>query len=643
MGLYNYLTSKLKPKNFEGGNRFNLMDIWDVNIKFDPSFKYSEDDTVFYSAGIFVKNSEMSGYVAGTLPTDETYWDRYTSKNQFTDALKTKLDNIVNSFLGIYANGTALATAHPSPSPGSWANVTGTGTVWFWDNDDELWEDSGSSAPNVVVEDRLDSTSTNNALSANQGKVIWDYVSALVLDEDNFASDSPTKAPSQQSVAAYIATQLSNYILSSEKTDTIAEDSTQLVEGGAIFSALATKVDKVEGKGLSTNDFSNDYKQTLEELAINNGVILPEVGLSPIHTSLQAIQTFDSFWKQNLSAVLFEDLLFALAESGNSPNRYIVYVINPNGYTPEFPSEWTIYGDAWNVSKMMRLMLYYDGERVEVVKKQLNEDAPDVLAPVLSGAGVSSITDTAANFDITTNEDDTTVYWALYPTADSQHTKGEILAGTGSVDFGSVTGNTGALQSAMDSMTAETAYKVHYYGEDNNGNETGLFMSESFTTSTAATPIVWANISSNLTVNGSIISKVSNNNSWGDTAESNASYNAPFAVGASIYAPNKKVMFGICQSQNPTDYTDFKIAVFLRDTGNLEQIYVDGVPDGSVPIDSYSAGDAIEIEVDADNDAHIKIRGQIVHTVENIPDVSYYLATDHNETGGGFENAEISS
>lgn len=60
-----------------------------------------------------------------------------------------------------------------------------------------------------------------------------------------------------------------------DSTNEVTEDSTDLLESGAAFTALADKVDKESGKGLSTNDFTNALKTKVEDSADNisvNGV-----------------------------------------------------------------------------------------------------------------------------------------------------------------------------------------------------------------------------------------------------------------------------------------------------------------------------------------------------------------------------------
>ena len=50
-------------------------------------------------------------------------------------------------------------------------------------------------------------------------------------------------------------------------TNEVTEDSTDLLKSGAAFSALEDKVDKENGKGLSTNDFTDALKTKVEDSA----------------------------------------------------------------------------------------------------------------------------------------------------------------------------------------------------------------------------------------------------------------------------------------------------------------------------------------------------------------------------------------
>ena len=62
----------------------------------------------------------------------------------------------------------------------------------------------------------------------------------------------------------------------------LSPDSTNPVQNATIYHALNTKVNKVDGKELSSNDFTNEYKQKLDNIEINaNNYIHPESSVLP--------------------------------------------------------------------------------------------------------------------------------------------------------------------------------------------------------------------------------------------------------------------------------------------------------------------------------------------------------------------------
>ena len=56
--------------------------------------------------------------------------------------------------------------------------------------------------------------------------------------------------------------------------DSLSEESENPVQNKVVTKALSNKVEKIDGKGLSTNDFTNEFKEKLED--INNGITLTD-------------------------------------------------------------------------------------------------------------------------------------------------------------------------------------------------------------------------------------------------------------------------------------------------------------------------------------------------------------------------------
>lgn len=69
---------------------------------------------------------------------------------------------------------------------------------------------------------------------------------------------------------------------------------TNYATAAAVSTQLNTKVDKVDGKGLSTNDFTNTYKTNLDELMSQSHNIfssLTEIGITKFPTTMSAVDS----------------------------------------------------------------------------------------------------------------------------------------------------------------------------------------------------------------------------------------------------------------------------------------------------------------------------------------------------------------
>ena len=104
------------------------------------------------------------------------------------------------------------------------------------------------------------------------GKV--DKVSGKVLSDNNFTNaqkDKLTNLADIYGVGANLTLDPETNILSANAQpitidDEMSSSSTNAVQNRVITSALGDKVDKVSGKGLSTNDFTNAYKDKLDSI-----------------------------------------------------------------------------------------------------------------------------------------------------------------------------------------------------------------------------------------------------------------------------------------------------------------------------------------------------------------------------------------
>ena len=132
---------------------------------------------------------------------------------------KSKLEGLVDGYLGYYATSEALIAAHPTGESGQFASVGSTDTIWAWDSDTSSWVNTDtntvtvswnnvsgkpnfaavatsgsytdlSDKPTIPVVDAELSDSSENAI---QNKAVANAVDALVpkLGFTISASDSP--------------------------------------------------------------------------------------------------------------------------------------------------------------------------------------------------------------------------------------------------------------------------------------------------------------------------------------------------------------------------------------------------------------------------------------------------------------------
>ena len=99
--------------------------------------------------------------------------------------------------------------------------TSGTGSVIV---NDTFQIGSGAGVTTILDEDTLSSNSATALATQQSIKAYVDAQTLSLIDEDNFSTDSATRPPSQQSVKAYVATQ----IATKDNSDEITEGSTNL-------------------------------------------------------------------------------------------------------------------------------------------------------------------------------------------------------------------------------------------------------------------------------------------------------------------------------------------------------------------------------------------------------------------------------
>jgi len=111
-----------------------------------------------------------------------------------------------------------------------------------------------------------------------------------------------------------------------------------------------------------------------------------------------------------------------------------------------------------------------------------NNGGSGVNVPVMTSGIVNNIAQTTADF-VTEFNRAGTIYFAILPTASAAPSIEDIIAGTGATDYGNIDTNGLTIETAnVIGLTAATAYKAYYFGRDELGNDTPVYMVSEFST-----------------------------------------------------------------------------------------------------------------------------------------------------------------
>lgn len=149
---------------------------------------------------------------------------------------------------------------------------------------------------NTELVDNLTSTDTTKALTANQGKVLNDKINAITTDMGDLGAGDMMKATYDSDNSGVVDNaerlggELPSYYVSTEQLENELSQVNKNISNG-----LDGKVDKVTGKDLSTNDFTNDLKTKLEgiEAGANKTVTddtLNTTSTNPIQNKVVALK-----------------------------------------------------------------------------------------------------------------------------------------------------------------------------------------------------------------------------------------------------------------------------------------------------------------------------------------------------------------
>ena len=209
------------------------------------------------------------------------------SSNDFTNALKTKLENIENGANKITVDST-LSSNSSNPVQNKVINTAlnnkvdkisgkGLSTNDFTDALKTKLDEIEAKANKIIIDTSLSSSSTNPV----QNKVIYnslnnkvDKVSGKSLSTNDFTNDLKTKLDG-------ISAGANKTVVDSSLSST----STNPLQNKAINTALNNKVDKVSGKGLSTNDFTTDLLNKLNAIEAQANKTVVDSALSSTSTN----------------------------------------------------------------------------------------------------------------------------------------------------------------------------------------------------------------------------------------------------------------------------------------------------------------------------------------------------------------------
>ena len=216
-------------------------------------------DTLPYSIGVWgvtdtglrivsrwlVFNAQNGCYTEGNAPEEPT--------PSVYEQLLTELDNKVNK-----VEGKVLSTHD------------------YTTEDKEKLLSVEMGANKIIVEDSLESVSTTNALSAAQGKVLNDKVNAVDMTKAVYDTNNDgvvNKADDTDRLGGVAASEYAKKSSIPDKISQLENDKGYLTE----HQDISSKVDKVDGKGLSTNDLTdelvgiiNDNKQAIANQVVVN-------------------------------------------------------------------------------------------------------------------------------------------------------------------------------------------------------------------------------------------------------------------------------------------------------------------------------------------------------------------------------------
>lgn len=182
---------------------------------------------------------------------DVDWTDINNKPNNFTPSTHTHVKADITNFPTIPSKTTQIKDPSAYDNIGSIANATQA-------NINSLIDSKFATKINISdIQDNLISNTTDQPLSAKQGKTLNESINTLTENYNTLSNTLNTKENVSNKITSW----------SNSASDT-KYPSEKLVK-----TNLNNKVDKVSGKGLSTNDFTDEYKNKILNMSTNDNIL----------------------------------------------------------------------------------------------------------------------------------------------------------------------------------------------------------------------------------------------------------------------------------------------------------------------------------------------------------------------------------
>lgn len=264
MAEFNYMTDlNLNGQQLVNSRTENVASLPTASAAMNGRQVYLTTDNCFYECrnGVWVKvatSAEVTAAQNASKITVEKSGDNYIVKQngvQVGTAINVPKDMVVESgeiVAGTWSSGSFTPSSSGTGKALKLVIANGGGTVYI-DVADLVDAYTGSTGATVTV-----SIDSNNKISATlvSGSITESYLNAAFVTALKSATiTAPTASSTQAAAGTFTISALFQTVVNNIKQ---------------LFTTLNNKVDKVSGKGLSTNDYDNNSKAKLAALNQNH-------------------------------------------------------------------------------------------------------------------------------------------------------------------------------------------------------------------------------------------------------------------------------------------------------------------------------------------------------------------------------------